>query len=279
MQLCGFEVGLDRPLFLIAGPCVAESEQLCVDIAGRMKEICAELGMPYIFKASYDKANRSSGKSFRGHGIDAGLGILQAVRSQLGVPVLTDVHTEEEVSVVAEVVDVLQTPAFLCRQTDFIHAVAASGKPVNIKKGQFLAPADMKNVVDKAREANGGADTLMVCERGASFGYNNLVSDMRSLAIMRDTGCPVVFDATHSVQLPGGQGTASGGQREFVPVLARAAVAVGVAGLFMETHPDPANALSDGPNAWPLQHMQALLGTLAELDALVKRGGLLETTL
>lgn len=279
MKLCGFEVGLNQPLFLIAGPCVAESEQLCVDIAGQMREICAELGVAYIFKASYDKANRSSGKSFRGHGMDAGLKILDAVRSQLGVPVLTDVHTVDEVPAVAAVVDVLQTPAFLCRQTDFIHAVAASGKPVNIKKGQFLAPGDMKNVVDKAREANGGADTLMVCERGVSFGYNNLVSDMRALAIMRNTGCPVVFDATHSVQLPGGQGTSSGGQREFVPVLARAAVAVGVAGLFMETHPDPANALSDGPNAWPLQHMKALMSTLIELDTVVKRHGLLETTL
>ena len=279
MKLCGFEVGLNQPLFLIAGPCVAESEPLCVDIAGQMREICTELGVPYIFKASYDKANRSSGKSFRGHGMDAGLKILDAVRSQLGVPVLTDVHTVDEVPAVAAVVDVLQTPAFLCRQTDFIHAVAASGKPVNIKKGQFLAPGDMKNVVDKAREANGGADTLMVCERGASFGYNNLVSDMRALAIMRNTGCPVVFDATHSVQLPGGQGTSSGGQREFVPVLARAAVAVGVAGLFMETHPDPANALSDGPNAWPLQHMKALMSTLIELDTVVKRHGLLETTL
>ena len=276
MKLCGFEVGLDRPLFLIAGPCVAESGQMCLDIAGQMKEICAELGVPYIFKASYDKANRSSGKSFRGHGMHAGLKMLEAVKAQIGVPVLTDVHTEDEVPEVAAVVDVLQTPAFLCRQTDFIHAVAASGKPVNIKKGQFLAPADMKNVVDKAREANGGADTLMVCERGASFGYNNLVSDMRSLAIMRDTGCPVVFDATHSVQLPGGQGTASGGQREFVPVLARAAVAVGVAGLFMETHPDPARALSDGPNAWPLPKMKALLSTLVELDRLVKAHGLLE---
>ncbi len=276
MKLCGFEVGLDRPLFLIAGPCVAESEQMCLDIAGQMQEICAELGIPYIFKASYDKANRSSGTSFRGHGMDAGLKMLEAVKTQLGLPVLTDVHTVEEIPTVAAVVDVLQTPAFLCRQTDFIHAVAASGKPVNIKKGQFLAPGDMKNVVDKAKEANGGADTIMVCERGASFGYNNLVSDMRSLAIMRETACPVVFDATHSVQLPGGQGTASGGQREFVPVLARAAVAVGVAGLFMETHPDPAKALSDGPNAWPLPRMKALLATLKDLDTLVKRNGLLE---
>ena len=279
MKLCNFEVGLDKPVFLIAGPCVAESEALCVDVAGQMKEICAGLGVPYIFKASYDKANRSSGKSFRGHGMGAGLRMLEAVRAQIGVPILTDVHTEDEVPEVAAAVDVLQTPAFLCRQTDFIHAVAASGKPVNIKKGQFLAPADMKNVVDKAREANGGADTIMVCERGASFGYNNLVSDMRSLAIMRDTGCPVVFDATHSVQLPGGQGTASGGQREFVPVLARAAVAVGVAGLFMETHPDPAKALSDGPNAWPLPKMKALLSVLKDIDSLVKRQGFLETTL
>ncbi len=276
MRLCDFEVGLDKPFFLIAGPCVAESEQLCLDIAGQMKEICGELGIPYIFKASYDKANRSSGKSFRGFGLEGGLKMLEAVKTQLGLPVLTDVHTVEEIPAVAAVVDVLQTPAFLCRQTDFIHAVAASGKPVNIKKGQFLAPADMKNVVDKAKEANGGADTIMVCERGASFGYNNLVSDMRSLAIMRGTGCPVVFDATHSVQLPGGQGTASGGQREFVPVLARAAIAVGVAGLFMETHPDPAKALSDGPNAWPLQKMKALLATLKDIDALVKRHGFLE---
>ncbi len=276
MKLCDFEVGLDQPIFLIAGPCVAESEQLCVDVAGQMKEICGRLGIPYIFKASYDKANRSSGKSFRGLGMDAGLKILENVRRQIGVPVLTDVHTEAEVPDVAAVVDVLQTPAFLCRQTDFIHAVAASGKPVNIKKGQFLAPGDMKNVVDKAREANGGADTIMVCERGASFGYNNLVSDMRSLAIMRDTACPVVFDATHSVQLPGGQGTASGGQREFVPVLARAAVASGVAGLFMETHPNPACAMSDGPNAWPLDRMESLLRVLVGIDRLVKSGPLEE---
>ena len=275
MKLCNFEAGLDKPVFLIAGPCVAESEALCVDVAGQMKEICAALGVPYIFKASYDKANRSSGKSFRGHGMAAGLKMLEAVRAQIGVPVLTDVHTEDEVPEVAAVVDVLQTPAFLCRQTDFIHAVAASGKPVNIKKGQFLAPADMKNVVDKAREASGGADTIMVCERGASFGYNNLVSDMRSLAIMRETGCPVVFDATHSVQLPGGQGTASGGQREFVPLLARAAVAAGIAGLFMETHPDPAQALSDGPNAWPLPKMKALLEQLVGLDRVVKQAGML----
>ena len=276
MKLCNFEVGLDKPVFLIAGPCVAESEALCVDVAGQMKEICAGLGVPYIFKASYDKANRSSGKSFRGHGMGAGLKMLEAVRTQIGVPVLTDVHTEDEVPEVAAAVDVLQTPAFLCRQTDFIHAVAASGKPVNIKKGQFLAPADMKNVVNKAREANGGADNIMVCERGASFGYNNLVSDMRSLAIMRETGCPVVFDATHSVQLPGGQGTASGGQREFVPLLARAAVAAGVAGLFMETHPDPAQALSDGPNAWPLPKMKALLEQLVGLDRVVKQASMLD---
>ena len=273
MKLCGFEVGLDKPFFLIAGPCVAESEQLCLDIAGRMKEITGRLGIPYIFKASYDKANRSSGQSFRGHGMEEGLRILAEVKKQVGVPVLTDVHTEAEVPAVASVVDVLQTPAFLCRQTDFIQAVATCGKPVNIKKGQFLAPGDMKQVVAKAKAANGGADTIMVCERGASFGYNNLVSDMRSLAIMRETGCPVVFDATHSVQLPGGQGTSSGGQREFVPVLARAAVAVGVAGLFMETHPDPAKALSDGPNAWPLQQMEMLLETLLELDAVIKRQG------
>ena len=278
MKLCGFEVGLDRPFFLIAGPCVVESEQLQMDVAGKLKEMTAELGIPFIFKSSYDKANRSSGKSFRGPGMEKGLEILAKVRKELGVPVLTDVHTEEEVPIVAKVVDVLQTPAFLCRQTDFIHAVARSGKPVNIKKGQFLAPSDMKNVVEKAREAS-GADNIMVCERGASFGYNNLVSDMRSLAIMRDTGCPVVFDATHSVQLPGGQGTSSGGQREFVPVLARAAVASGVAGVFMETHPDPARALSDGPNAWPLPRMKELLATLKEIDALVKRRGFAETKL
>ncbi len=273
MKLCHFEAGLDRPLFLIAGPCVAESEQLCVDVAGRMKEMTGKLGVPYIFKASYDKANRSSSKSFRGLGIDEGLRILAEVKRQIGVPVLTDVHTEDEIVPVAAVVDVLQTPAFLCRQTDFIQACAASGKPVNIKKGQFLAPGDMQQVVAKAKEANNGADTIMVCERGVSFGYNNLVSDMRSLAIMRATGCPVVFDATHSVQLPGGQGTSSGGQREFVPVLARAAVAAGVSGLFMETHPNPAEALSDGPNAWPLPHMAELLETLLELDTVVKRRG------
>jgi 2-dehydro-3-deoxyphosphooctonate aldolase (KDO 8-P synthase) len=273
MKLCNFDIGLDRPFFLISGPCVAESEALCVDIAGRMKEITGKLKIPYIFKASYDKANRSSSQSFRGLGMDEGLRILAEVRRQIGVPVLTDVHGEADIAKVAAVVDVLQTPAFLCRQTDFIQACAASGKPVNIKKGQFLAPGDMQQVVAKAKAANGGADTIMVCERGASFGYNNLVSDMRSLAIMRETQCPVVFDATHSVQLPGGQGTCSGGQREFVPVLARAAVAAGVAGLFMETHPDPAKALSDGPNAWPLQQMQGLLETLLELDTVVKRRG------
>ncbi len=275
MKLCGFDVGLDKPLFLIAGPCVIESEQMALDTAGQLKEMCQKLGIPFIYKSSYDKANRSSGKTFRGFGMEAGLKILEKVKAQIGVPVLTDVHTEDEIAPVAAVVDVLQTPAFLCRQTDFIHAVAKSGKPVNIKKGQFLSPWDMKNVVDKAREVS-GADNIMVCERGASFGYNNLVSDMRSLAVMRNTGCPVVFDATHSVQLPGGQGTASGGQREFVPVLARAAVAVGVAGLFMETHPDPAKALSDGPNAFPLGHLQELLQTLKALDALVKQQGFIE---
>ena len=278
MKLCGFDVGLDRPFFLIAGPCVVESEQLQMDTAGTLQEMTKELGIPFIFKSSYDKANRSSGKSFRGPGMEKGLEILAGVRKKLGVPILTDVHTEAEVPTVAGIVDVLQTPAFLCRQTDFIHAVARAGKPVNIKKGQFLAPGDMKNVVDKAREAS-GTDNIMVCERGASFGYNNLVSDMRSLAIMRNTGCPVVFDATHSVQLPGGQGTTSGGQREFVPVLARAAVATGVAGIFMETHPDPAKALSDGPNAWPLPRMKELLETLKAIDALVKRQGLAELTL
>ncbi len=276
MNLCGFQVGLDRPLFLIAGPCVIESRQMALDTAGLLAEMCTSLGVPFIYKSSYDKANRSSSKSFRGLGMEAGLAILAEVKKQIGVPVLTDVHSEDEIAPVAAVVDVLQTPAFLCRQTDFIQACAASGKPVNIKKGQFLAPADMQQVVAKAREANGGADTIMVCERGASFGYNNLVSDMRSLAIMRQTGCPVVYDATHSVQLPGGQGTSSGGQREFVPVLARAAVAAGVAGLFMETHPDPAKALSDGPNAWPLGQLKALLATLKELDALVKARGFAE---
>jgi 2-dehydro-3-deoxyphosphooctonate aldolase (KDO 8-P synthase) len=276
VKLCGFEVGLQRPLFLIAGPCVVESRQMAFDTAGALKEITSDLGIPFIYKSSYDKANRSAGTSFRGPGMDEGLAILADVRRELGVPVLTDVHTADEAPRVAAVADVLQTPAFLCRQTDFIHAVAATGKPVNIKKGQFLAPGDMKNVVAKARQANGGADTIMVCERGVSFGYNNLVSDMRSLAIMRETNCPVVFDATHSVQLPGGQGTRSGGQREFVPVLARAAVAVGVAGIFMETHPNPAQALSDGPNAWPLGKMKALLATLKDLDALVKRAGFAE---
>jgi 2-dehydro-3-deoxyphosphooctonate aldolase (KDO 8-P synthase) len=264
MNLCGFEVGLDKPFFLIAGPCVIESKELAHDTAGRLKEITARLGIPFIYKSSFDKANRSSGKSFRGLGMDNGLKILESVRQTIGVPVLTDVHDITEIEPVAAVVDVLQTPAFLCRQTDFIQAVAACGKPVNIKKGQFLAPGDMKNVVDKANEA-GGQGRIMVCERGVSFGYNNLVSDMRSLAIMRDTGCPVVFDATHSVQLPGGQGTKSGGQREFVPVLARAAIATGISGIFMETHPNPEKALSDGPNAWPLGHMEALLTTLKEL--------------
>src|SRR5215216_803399 len=274
MNLCGYEVGLDRPLFLIAGPCVVESRQLAFDTAGELREITRALGIPFIYKSSYDKANRSSIKSFRGLGMDEGLEILRDVARQLHVPVLTDVHEIEDIEAAASAVDVLQTPAFLCRQTDFICAVAASGKPVNIKKGQFLAPGDMKNVVEKARQAAraqrpqdpDAGEHLMVCERGASFGYNNLVSDMRSLAIMRDTGCPVVFDATHSVQLPGGQGTSSGGQREFVPVLARAAVATGVAGVFMETHPDPAKALSDGPNAWPLGRMKILLSTLKALD-------------
>ena len=280
MKLAGFNAGLDRPLFLIAGTCVIESEAMALDTAGRLKEITSSLGVPFIYKSSYDKANRSSGASFRGLGMDEGLRILDEVRRQIGVPVLTDVHNEAEVPAVAAVVDVLQTPAFLCRQTDFIRACAVSGKPVNIKKGQFLAPGDMKNVIDKARaaarEAGLSEDRFMACERGASFGYNNLVSDMRSLAIMRETGCPVVFDATHSVQLPGGQGASSGGQREFVPVLARAAVAVGVAGLFMETHPDPKNARSDGPNAVPLHRMKDLLSTLVELDRVAKRGPFLE---
>ena len=280
MNLCGFEVGLDRPFFLIAGPCVVESEQLQMDVAGRLKEITSALGIPFIFKSSYDKANRSSGSSFRGPGMERGLEILAKVRRELKVPILTDVHSEAEIAAVAAVVDVLQTPAFLCRQTDFIRAVAQSGKPVNIKKGQFLAPGDMKNVIDKAREAAREAglpeDSFMACERGVSFGYNNLVSDMRSLAILRETGAPVVFDATHSVQLPGGQGTTSGGQREFVPVLARAAIAVGIAGVFMETHPDPANALSDGPNAVPLKHMKALLEQLVSIDRVVKAQPLLE---
>ncbi|MEX3924496.1 3-deoxy-8-phosphooctulonate synthase [Paraburkholderia sp. BR10936] len=280
MNLCGFEVGLDKPFFLIAGTCVVESEQMTIDTAGRLKEITSKLGIPFIYKSSYDKANRSSGKSFRGLGMDEGLRILSGVKRQLGLPVLTDVHTEEEIGPVASVVDVLQTPAFLCRQTDFIHACARSGKPVNIKKGQFLAPHDMKNVIDKAREAAREAglseDRFFACERGVSFGYNNLVSDMRSLAIMRETGAPVVMDVTHSVQLPGGQGTSSGGQREFVPVLARAAVATGVAGLFMETHPNPAQAKSDGPNAVPLNRMADLLETLVTLDQAVKRTPFLE---
>jgi 2-dehydro-3-deoxyphosphooctonate aldolase (KDO 8-P synthase) len=287
LKLCGFEVGLDRPLFLIAGPCVIESRTMAFETAGRLIEITGKLGIPFIYKSSFDKANRSSGSSFRGPGIDQGLAILADLRAQLKVPVLTDVHDTGHVAEVAAVVDVLQTPAFLARQTDFIRAVASAGRPVNIKKGQFLAPGDMKHVVDKARaaaiEAAGGdptaGDHIMVCERGASFGYNNLVSDMRSLAIMRETGCPVVFDATHSVQLPGGQGTSSGGQREFVPVLARAAVASGVAGLFMETHPDPARAMSDGPNAWPLPRMHSLLEVLVEIDRIVKRNGFAEQTL
>ncbi|HEX5487695.1 MAG TPA: 3-deoxy-8-phosphooctulonate synthase [Rhodanobacteraceae bacterium] len=273
MRLCGFEVGLDQPLFLIAGPCVVESEQLQLDTAGTLKEITGRLGIPFIFKSSFDKANRTSVSSFRGLGMEEGLRILGEVKKQIGVPVLTDVHEYTPFDEVAAVVDVLQTPAFLCRQTDFIQKVARAGKPVNIKKGQFLSPWDMKNVVEKARAV--GNDDILVCERGASFGYNNLVSDMRSLAVMRETNCPVVFDATHSVQLPGGQGNKSGGQREFVPVLARAAVAVGVAGVFMETHPDPDKALSDGPNAWPLGKMEALLGTLQELDAVAKRSSLL----
>jgi len=278
MKLCGFDVGLERPLFLIAGPCVVESLQLQIDVAGKLKELCGALSVPFVFKSSYDKANRSSGASFRGLGMAEGLRILGEVKRQIGVPVLTDVHAEDEIAEVAAVVDVLQTPAFLCRQTDFIEAVARAGLPVNIKKGQFLAPDDMKQVVAKATAAGGGGN-IMVCERGASFGYHNLVSDMRSLAQMRDTGCPVVFDATHSVQLPGGKGTVSGGQREFVPVLARAAVATGIAGIFMETHPDPAKALSDGPNAWPLDRMRALLETLVELDATVKRAGFPENEL
>jgi 2-dehydro-3-deoxyphosphooctonate aldolase (KDO 8-P synthase) len=282
MKLCGFDIGLTQPFFLIAGPCVVESEQLQMDTAGALKEITSSLGIPFIFKSSYDKANRSSGTSFRGPGMERGLEILAKVKKELGLPILTDVHSEAEIAQVAKVVDVLQTPAFLCRQTDFIRAVAQSGKPVNIKKGQFLAPGDMKNVIDKARaaakESGLPEDSFMACERGASFGYNNLVSDMRSLAIMRETGAPVVFDATHSVQLPGGQGTSSGGQREMVPVLARAAVAVGVAGLFMETHPDPAKALSDGPNAVPLKHMKALLETLLALDRVTKKNGYLENS-
>jgi 2-dehydro-3-deoxyphosphooctonate aldolase (KDO 8-P synthase) len=279
MKLCNFEVGLDHPLFLIAGPCVIESEQMAIDSAGQLKEMAAALSMPFIYKSSFDKANRSANNTFRGLGLEQGLRILDEVRRQIGVPVLTDVHTEQQVNEVAAVVDVLQTPAFLCRQTDFIMACAKSGKPVNIKKGQFMAPADMRNVVQKAREANGNQDNIMVCERGVSFGYNTLVSDMRGLAIMRETHCPVVFDATHSVQQPGGQGDKSGGQREHVPVLARAAVASGIAGIFMETHADPDRALSDGPNAWPLHRMQELLALLVDLDKLVKKAGFIESTL
>lgn len=279
MHLCEFEAGLEHPLFLIAGPCVIESREFAIETAGQLKEIAMRVGIPFIYKSSYDKANRSSTKTFRGFGMDEGLKILDEVKRQIGVPVLTDVHTEEQVPHVAAVVDVLQTPAFLCRQTDFITAVATCGKPVNIKKGQFLAPGDMKQVVNKAKEANGGADTIMVCERGASFGYNTLVSDMRGLAIMRETHCPVVFDATHSVQQPGGQGDKSGGQREFVPVLARAAVASGISGVFLETHPDPSIALSDGPNAWPLGKMEDLLLLLVDLDKLVKKAGFAEQTL
>ncbi|MEZ5739244.1 MAG: 3-deoxy-8-phosphooctulonate synthase [Burkholderiaceae bacterium] len=286
MNLCGFEVGLDRPIFLIAGPCVIESRDMAFETAERLKGICERVGIAFIYKSSFDKANRSSGKSFRGPGLEQGLQILADLRSRFDVPVLTDVHDIDQIAPVAEVVDVLQTPAFLARQTDFIRRVASAGKPVNIKKGQFLAPHDMLQVVIKAREAAaeragnaGAAENIMVCERGVSFGYNNLVSDMRSLAIMRETGCPVVFDATHSVQLPGGQGTSSGGQREFVPVLARAAVAVGISGLFMETHPDPANAMSDGPNAWPMDRLEGLLGTLLALDHLVKRDGFAEQQL
>ncbi len=283
MRLCGFEIGLDRPFFLIAGPCAIESRQLALDTAGALREITASLGIPFIYKSSFDKANRSSGASFRGPGMEQGLEILAEVRRQVGVPVLTDVHGIDQIGPVAAVVDVLQTPAFLVRQTDFIRAAASAGRPVNIKKGQFLAPHEMKNVVDKARaaaiEAGGDGDNILVCERGASFGYNNLVSDMRSLAIMRETASPVVFDATHSVQLPGGQGDRSGGQREFVPVLARAAIAAGVSGLFMETHPDPARALSDGPNAWPLSRMAELLETLRSLDEVVKRSGFVEQSI
>ena len=282
MKLCGFEAGLDRPLFLIAGPCVIESREMAMETAGRLKEIAAAVGIPFIYKSSYDKANRTSGKSFRGLGVETGLRILADVKRDIGVPVLTDIHDTPGIAEAAAVVDVLQTPAFLCRQTDFIRACASAGKPVNIKKGQFLSPWEMKNVVAKAREAaleSGYADNIMVCERGASFGYNTLVSDMRSLAVMRDTHCPVVFDATHSVQQPGGQGDKSGGQREFVPVLARAAVAAGIAGVFMETHPDPDKALSDGPNAWPLGRMQELLETLVELDRAVKKHGFVEQNL
>jgi 2-dehydro-3-deoxyphosphooctonate aldolase (KDO 8-P synthase) len=270
MKLCHFNAGLDQPLFLIAGPCVIESESMTLDVAGQLKEMTDKLGIPFIFKSSFDKANRSSNKTFRGFGIDEGLRILAKVKQQINVPVLTDIHTEDQVKAVADVVDVIQTPAFLCRQTDFIAAVASSGKPVNIKKGQFLAPQDMKQVVQKAKDANGGLDNIMVCERGASFGYNTLISDMRSLSIMRETNCPVVFDATHSVQQPGGQGDRSGGQSEFVPLLARAAVSVGIAGIFMETHPNPKEALSDGPNAVSLDQMYDLLSVLKELDHLVK---------
>jgi 2-dehydro-3-deoxyphosphooctonate aldolase (KDO 8-P synthase) len=280
VKLCGFDVGLDRPLFLIAGPDTLESEQLCLDVAGKLKEHTAKLGMPYIFKGSFDKANRTSGKSYRGPGMAEGLKILESVKKRIGVPVLTDVHEDTPLKEVAEVVDVIQTPAFLCRQTNFIRAAAGQGKPVNIKKGQFLSPWEMKNVVEKAREgarnAGHGGDSVLVCERGFSFGYNNLVVDMRGLAAMRDTGCPVVFDGTHSVQLPGGEGNASGGQREFIPVLARAAVGAGVSGVFMETHPRPEEALCDGPNSWPLGLMPELLDTLAELDRLVKRKGFVE---
>jgi len=279
MKLCGFEVGLHQPLFLIAGPCVIESREFAIETAGQLKEMAARIGVPFIYKSSYDKANRSSTKTFRGFGMEEGLRILDEVKSQIGVPVLTDVHTAEQVPHVAAVVDVLQTPAFLCRQTDFIVACAQSGKPVNIKKGQFLAPHDMLQVVSKAKEANGGIDNIMVCERGASFGYNTLISDMRGLATMRETNCPVVFDATHSVQQPGGQGDKSGGQREHVPVLARAAVASGIAGVFMETHPNPAMALSDGPNAWPLDKMEDLLHVLVDIDNLVKKAGFAEMSL
>ncbi len=279
MKLCGFDVGIDQPFFLIAGPCVIESEQLAIDTAGYLKELTTELNIPFIYKSSFDKANRSSGKSFRGLGIDAGLRILSEVQRQLGIPVLTDIHTEAEAAIAAQVVDVLQTPAFLARQTDFIHAVCATGKPVNIKKGQFMAPWDMKNVVDKAKQANGGVDNIMVCDRGTSFGYNTLVSDMRGLAIMRETNCPVVFDATHSVQQPGGLGDKSGGQREFVPVLARAAIASGVAGVFMETHPNPAVAMSDGPNVMPMDRMKELLTVLKDIDRAVKAHSFIEHSL
>jgi 2-dehydro-3-deoxyphosphooctonate aldolase (KDO 8-P synthase) len=276
MDLCGFKVGLDQPFFLIAGPCVIESEQLQLDVAGQLKEITGRLGINFIFKSSFDKANRTSGTSFRGPGLEAGLKVLAEVKRQIGVPVITDVHEYTPMDEVASVVDVLQTPAFLCRQTDFIQKVASAGRPVNIKKGQFLSPWEMKHVTDKARAT--GNQQIMACERGASFGYNNLVSDMRSLSVMRDTGCPVVFDATHSVQLPGGAGGKSGGQREFVPVLSRAAMAVGISGIFMETHPDPDKALSDGPNAWPLPKMEALLSTLLEIDRITKKNGFLEDT-